>query len=1125
VLVSSAAVGSLAYLCLVALNAEIAMVSFGQRIANLSPEHRALLELRMRDGAASANSEQAIPHRGDRGPCPLSFGQQRLWFLNQLEPDNPAYNQPKALRLSGALRTDLLRQALTALVDRHHVLRTRFTAVDGSPVQVVGAHRLVELPLIDLSDVPAAECEAELQRQIVAITQRPFDLALDLMLRAALFRLGAEEHLLLLVTHHIASDAWSKSILYQDLAAFYEALAAGKPAVLPALSIQYADFACWQRQLMQGESLQSQLAYWKQQLRDAPPMLELPTDRPRPGMPGHCGAREPVALPPALSQALGALSQREGTTLFMTLLAGFYVLLHRYTGQDDLVIGSPVAGRSRVETERLIGFFLNTLVLRIRLAGNPSFRELLQRVRAVTLDAYSHQSLPFEMLVEEMQAERLRSRSPLHQVTFTLRNIPAALPEISGLKIREVDIDSRTAKYDLTLLLTEDAGALRGWLEYDTDLFEAATIRRLLSHYQALLEGIVADPDRRLANLPLLTEVERQQLLVDWNCTEADYPKEACIHSLFEAQVERTPEAVAVVFAEQELTYRALNSRANQLAHYLRGLGVGPETRVGICLERSLAMVVGLLGILKAGGAYVPLDPEYPKERLAFLLEDSQVAVLLTQQRFRAELPAYPGPVVCLDAGWDLLAEQSTANVHFKVSAENLAYLIYTSGSTGTPKGVAIPHRGVVRLLFGVQYAELNSSHTFLQLSPLSFDASTFELWGSLLHGARCVLFPGRFPLPHDLGRVLAEYRVSTLWLTASLFNMVMDEAPDILQGIRQLLIGGEALSVSHVQRALERLPATQIINGYGPTESTTFTCCYPIPRTGGDFELSIPIGRPIAQTQVYVLDRHLQPVPVGVPGELYIGGAGLARGYLNQPELTAQRFLANPFGTEPGARLYRTGDRVRWRPDGCLEFLGRLDQQVKLRGFRIELGEIEAVLGQHPQVRQAVVLLREDRPGDPWLVAYLVPAAEARLTREDVRRFLGQKLPEYMLPAAVVFLAGLPRTSNGKLDRRALPAPQHESPALDAGERRPRTPVEERLAALWAETLGLEQVGLHENFFALGGHSLLATRVTSRVRQAFGVELPVRALFEAPTVAGLAVAVVEQLLAQAESSARAWPF
>jgi amino acid adenylation domain-containing protein len=1044
-----------------------------------------------------------------------------LWFLHQLEPDSPAYNQPKALRLSGALRIDLVQRALTALVDRHEVLRTTFTAVDGSPVQVVRATRPVELPLSDLSGVPIAEREAELQRRILAISRRPFDLARDPMLRAALLRLDAEEHLLLLVTHHIASDAWSKTVLYQDLAAFYEALAAGKPAVLPALPIQYADFACWQRQRLQGEALQSQLAYWKQQLRDAPPLLELPRDRPRPAVQGDRGAREPVTLSAALSQALGALSQREGTTLFMTLLAGFYALLHRYTGQDDLVIGSPVAGRSRVETERLIGFFLNTLVLRLRVAGNPSFRELLQNVRRVTLEAYTHQGLPFEMLVDEMQPERHRSRSPLHQVIFTLRNTPTALPEISGLKIREVDIDGRTAKYDLALLLMEEAGRLQGWLEYNTDLFEVATIRRLLGHYQTLLEGIVADPDRRLANLPLLTDAERQQLLIDWNRTKADYPKEACIHHLLEAQVECTPEAVAVVFAEQQLNYRELNTRANQLAHYLRGLGVGPETRVGLCLERSVEMVVGLLGILKAGAAYVPLDPHSPKERLAFLLGDSQAAVLLTQQRLLANLPTPQTPVVCLDTGWDLVSRHSAANPLADVSAQNLAYVIYTSGSTGTPKGVLVSHANLVHSTAARWIYYRDPVRSFLLLPSFAFDCSVAGIFWTLTQGGVLVLpaSASSVDVP-QLCSLIRAHRISHVLTIPSLYAAMLQEGrTEALPSLRTVIVAGESCPLGLVEEHRRRLGHASLFNEYGPTEGTVWSTVYHCDSHSP--ETSVPIGRPIANVEIYLLDEHLQPVPVGVPAELYIGGDGVACGYLNRPELTAERFIAHPFSAEPGARLYKTGDLVRWLPDGNLEFLGRLDQQVKLRGFRIELAEIEATLMQHPQVREAGVLLREDRPGDPRLVAYLVPAAEARLTGDEVRRFLGQKLPEYMVPAAVVFLPGLPQTSNGKLDRRALPAPQPERPALDASEPRPRTPVEERLAALWAEVLGLEQVGLHDNFFALGGYSLLATRVTSRVRQAFGVELSVRALFEAPTVAGLAVAVVEQLLVQAESSTR----
>ncbi len=958
------------------------------RLTNLSPAKRALLELRLKTKGTAAPSEQTIPRRPTCDPAPLSFAQQRLWFLNQMEPESPAYNQPKAIRLIGSLDVNALQKALDQIIARHEVLRTTFVSVDGMPLQVIADSRAVALPVIDLGAESEAARDAEVKRLLAETIRRPFDLSRDLMLRALLLRLHEAEHILLLVTHHIASDGWSTGVLHRELSALYQAFAAGEPPRLPELPVQYADFAVWQRQWLQGKTLDAQLAYWKKQLKLVP-ALELPSDRPRPLVQSFRGGRQFLVLSKDLSEGLKSLSRREGVTLFMILLAAFHTLLHRYTGQDDITVGSPIAGRTRAEIEGLIGFFVNTLVLRTDLSGNPSFRQLLDRVREVALGAYAHQDLPFEKLVEELQPERNLSHSPLFQVMFALQNVPRVAIELPGLTLSSMTVDSGTAKFDLFLSLHEETEALRGSLEYNTDLFDDATIHRMLNHFENLLKAVVANPDQRISGLALLTEGERHQVLVEWNATATDYPKDKPIHELFEAQAERSPDAVAVVFPltssghgkDKQLTYRELNIRANTLAHRLKKLGVGPEVRVGICVERSLEMVVGLLGILKAGGAYVPLDPAYPKERLAFMLEDAQVSVLLTQERLVKELiedrrskgdgdsrssildPRFQ--VICLDADWELITKESEENPIGGATADTLAYLIYTSGSTGTPKGVEVLHRGIVRLLFGVDYVELNATGTFLQLAPLAFDASTLEIWGALLHGARLVLSPEKILTHQELSHIIQKQGVSTLWLTASLFNSVIDDVPDALSGIRQLLIGGEALSFPHVQRGLELLPSTQIINGYGPTESTTFTCCYRIPKQMDKAVTSVPIGRPITNTQVYLLDHQLNPVPIGVPGELYIGGDGLARGYLNQPELTAEKFIPDPFNNEVGARLYKTGDRARYLPDGNIEFLGRIDCQVKIRGFRIELGEIEAVLGQHPAVRQAVVLAREDVPGD----------------------------------------------------------------------------------------------------------------------------------------------------------------
>lgn len=712
----------------------------------------------------------------------------------------------------------------------------------------------------------------------------------------------------------------------------------------------------------------NQLAYWKQQLADLP-ILQLPTKKSRSPMQTFGGARQCLALPQTLSEAIAKLSHKEGVTIYMTLLAAFKTLLYRYTGQTDIVVGTVTAGRNQPEIEQIIGCFVNTLVVRTNLKDNPTFQQLLERVREVTLEAFAYQDLPFEKLVKELQPERNLGQNPLFQVAFVLH------PPMSGvdsmLNWSKLDIDTETVKLDLTLELEERPEGLVGRFEYSKDLFDADTIERMVGHFLTLLEGLVANPEQKIAELPLLTEFERQQLAA-WNNTETDYPKDACINQLFEEQVERSPDAIALVFEKEQLTYKELNQRANQLAHHLRNLGVGPEVLVGICVERSLEMVVGLLGILKAGGAYVPLDPAYPPERLAFMLEDASVPVLLTQARLVKSLPKHQGRIVCLDTDWEIIERQSDENLSLQVRSDNLVYVMYTSGSTGRPKGVSVIHQGVVRLVKDTNYANLSAEEVFLQLAPISFDASTLEIWGSLLNGAKLVIMPPHTPSLQELGQAIREYRITTLWLTAGLFHMMVDQQLKDLKQLRQLLAGGDVLSVPHVQKVLQKLKGCHLIDGYGPTENTTFTCCYRITEASL-IGHSIPIGRPIANTQVYILDAQLQPLPIGVPGELYIGGAGLARGYLNRPELTSDRFIPNPFSNKSGSRLYKTGDLARYLPDGNIEFLGRIDHQVKIRGFRIELGEIEAVLSQHPDVQESLVINREDASGNQRLVAYII--------------------------------------------------------------------------------------------------------------------------------------------------------
>jgi len=1069
-----------------------------------------IISLLSQNKISANDTDRTIVPVSEKRDIPLSFPQEQLWFLNQLDPNNVSYNEIFALRFLGLLNLVALEQSLNKIVERHAALRTNFTTVNGQPVQVIAESLILTVPVIDLSNLPASDREIEVQRLATEQAQKPFNLVSDPLIQATVLKLTETEHIFLLRTHHIVWDGWSLGIMFRELAAFYNDLC----QELPPLPTQYPDFAVWQRQQLTGEVLDSLQTYWQEQLLDAPPLLELPTDRARGVTQTFRGKHYRFFISKPLTEALIDLSRREKVTLFMMLLTAFQTLLYRYTGQDDIVVGSPIANRDRAEFKDLIGYFVNTLVLRTCLAGNPSFEDLLSRVRKVTLGAYAHRELPFEKLVEILQPERSLSYTPLFQVMFMLLD---ELPEIQmeGLRVSPLAVETGMARTDLVLCVEKTASGLIGEWEYNTDLFDDGTIARMTDHFQTLLEGIVANPKQTISELPLLTPAERHQLLGEWNNTWAEYPFDKCIHQLFEEQVERSPDAVAVVFEESQLTYRELNARANQLAHYLCERGVGPEVLVGLCVERSLEMLVGLLGILKAGGAYVPLDPMYPSERLAFMLKDSAVPVLLTQEKLVEKLSQHSARVICLDSNWAEIHQHSNSNVANQVTPDSLAYVMYTSGSTGQPKGVSVIHRGVVRLVKENNYANFSPEEVFLQLAPISFDASTLEIWGSLINGARLVVMPSHTPSLQELGQALKHYQITTLWLTAGLFHLMVDERLDDLRKVRQLLAGGDVLSVPHVEKLLHQLNGCILINGYGPTENTTFTCCYPItdPSQIGN---SVPIGRPIANTQVYLLDIQMQLVPIGVRGELYIGGEGLARGYLNRPSLTEEKFIPNPFSDELGSRLYKTGDTARYLPDGNIEYLGRIDNQVKIRGFRIELGEIEAVLSQHPGVRETAVIARDFVAGDKQLVAYVVPHQQPAPAISGLRHFLKQQLPDYMVPGAFVVLEALPLTPNGKIDRRALPALEKRS-EQEESKVAPRTPIEEMLASIWSNILSINSVGIRDNFFELGGHSLLATQVISRVRDTLTVELPLRSLFEAPTIAEFAERV-ENLLKNGQS-------
>jgi amino acid adenylation domain-containing protein len=1082
------------------------MDNLSQRIAGLSPAKRALLELRLQQTGASVKREPIIKPRANRGWARASFAQQRLWFLDQLEPGQASYNVPRAMHLRGALNVKALQATLAEIVRRHEVFRTHFSDVDGDLRQITRDEVEIPLTVIDLARVPEAERETHAAQLAKEEAARPFNLNTGPVIRTTLLRLSDEEHILLLTTHHIVSDAWSSAILFRELGELYEAFANGTATTLAPLTVQYADFAEWQRDWLQGETLEEQLSYWKQQLEGVTGVLALPLDYPRPAAPTFQGAYKSLALSPRLSSQLVDLSKREGATVFMTLLAAFQTLLYRCTGEEDFVVGSPIAGRNRGEIEDLIGFFVNTLALRADLSGNPTFRQLLQRVKETAIGAYAHQDLPFEKLVEELDPERDLGRNPLFQVMFQYQEATEPRFQSQDLKLSWLETSTDAAKFDLTLAVVAEAESLNCFIEYSTDIFKGETIERLLGHYAMLLEGIVSNPNESIGTLVLMTETERREVITVGRGEVAAFPREQDIQDLFEQQVERTPNEVALVFGNERLNYRELNARANQLAHYLREQGVGPEMRVAIRVERSPEMTIGLLGILKAGGAYVPLEPSYPEERTAFMLEDSGASLLLTQERLIDSLPAARVLTVCLDRDWREISRQSDANPTHETTAENAAHVIYTSGSTGRPKGVVSAHRASVnRFAWMWRAYPFAAGEVCCQKTSLGFVDSIWEIFGPLLRGVPLVIIDDEsLKDPIRFVETLATHKVSRLVLVPSLLRVILESNEDLatrLTGLRYCVCSGETLPVELANAFREKLPYTTLINLYGSSEVAADVTCYEV--TGGDRLGSVPIGRPIANTQIYILDPKLQPVPLGVAGEIYVGGEGLARGYLNQPALTAEKFIANPFnGGE--SKLFRTGDLGRYLTDGNIEYHGRCDHQVKVRGFRIELGEIEAALKTHPAILQTVVIARDDARSEKQLVAYLV-AKETMPAIDELRAFLRRKLPDYMVPSAFLALESLPLTASGKVDRLALPTPDQNQ--IEARETfiAPRTPTEDVLATIWAETLGLARVGVNDDFFALGGHSLLVARIVARVREALRIELPLRTLFDASTVSALA--------------------
>jgi len=1072
------------------------------RVKNLSPEKRRLLEL------WNSKKMEILPIQkiGRGTPLPLSFAQQRLWLNEQINSNSVAYNKPCILRLQGELKVSALVAALEELVRRHEVLRTHFEVVDGQPMQVIDAPGALLVPLRDLSMMDAGEREAEAMRLAGKELEGKFDLARGPLLRANLLRLAERDHILLITMHHIVSDGWSMGIIMRELATLYVAYKEGRPSPLQELELQYADYAAWQRNWLQGTVLERLLGYWKNQLRQVP-ALDMPADYTRPPVPSSKAARVTVQLPLVLTDQMVRFSQKHGVTVFMTLLAGFQILLAKYCRQDDVAIGVDIANRKRLQLESLIGFFVNVLVLRCRLTAGSTFTQFVEQVRRTLLQAYEHQDLPFERLIQELAPERSLGQTPLVQAVLVFQNTPEVKGiELPALKVSSRDIGHGDVKFDLSLSLTPDPEGICGVLEYSTDLFAGERMERLSGHFVTLMEHAMSDPECLVDQISLLSANERRQLLLDWNKTEVVYPR-TFIHEAFEQQAEATPAAVAVKFNGRYLTYAALDHRANQVARYLRKLGVRPEVRVGICMERSLELIVGLLGILKAGGAYVPMDPEYPAERLAFMLQDSESRILLTRQQLISGLPRMDFQIIDLDAEWAEIAAQSTNSLDLKIAPDNLAYAIYTSGSTGTPKGAMNTHAAISnRLIWMQEEYRLNESDIVLQKTSISFDVSVWELFWPLMTGAALVLANPEGHRDSDyLINLIVNEQVTTLHFVPSMLRVFLQH-PKVNRctSLKRVLASGEALSPDLVSKHNICLRSS-LHNLYGPTEAAIDVTAWACPKQGSPHVVSI--GRPIANVQIYVLGPELQPVPAGVAGELYIGGIGLARGYLKRPAMTAERFLPDPFSDQQGQRLYSTGDKARWSFDGNLEFLVRMDEQVKIRGNRIEPGEIEATLMRHEAVKQVVVIVREDQPGDKKLVAYFVREESVpEPGAADLRSYMRRYLPEYMVPGMIVEMKKLPQTPSGKVDRKALPLPT--SPETNHNNfEEPVTAAERILASIWQRVLHVSRISRHDNFFELGGDSLLCFKVVTQAIQA-GIDITVPQMFQHQTLAGLAAAI-----------------
>ena len=1070
-----------------------------ERIKKLSPEKQALLFDALKDDALEIEGSRIVHQSRQETPIPLSFAQRRLWLLEQLKPGSRAYNEFSAIEILGSLNIQVLEQSLNEIVYRHEILRTIFPTLNGEPVQVITPTKCANLSVMDLSNLPKSKQDVELQRIADKESHYSFDLSHGPLHRLTLIRLNDEESILLIGAHHIILDGWSVDIFRRELIELYKAFIAGEPSPLPELPIQYSDFAIWQRQMLQKEVLEAHLNYWMQQLSNLPPLLQIPVANHHPEFETFRGARHYFKLGATLTRNLKALSRQENVTLFMTLLSSFQILLHRYTNQSDLPIGTTVANRNQPEVENLIGFFVNMLVLRGDLKGNPSVRQLLQRVKRIAIEAYDHSGLPFDYLVEALQPERSASYSPLFQVVFNLQNTPKQMVELPQLTLNTIELGSVTAKFDLTLSMEETSEGLQGYWQYNTDLFDTSTIKRMNDHLQVLMTEMVANPDKPIMTLPILTAKERKQIMVDWNQTDVWSPREQCIHNLFEVQVEKSPDSIAVVYENKTISYRELNSSANHVAHRLLALGVTSNTLVGICMDRSIEMIVSILGVLKAGAAYVPIDPSYPRERLAFIMKDANIVTILTQQKLLEVLPITNEQLIILDSE---ITEEDTAAPITNVTPDNLAYVIYTSGSTGTPKGVLVSHANLVHTTTARWEYYKKPVTNFLLLPSFAFDSSIAVIFWTLTQGGALILPTSTSSVDvFELCEIISLRQVSHLLAIPSLYLEILREAQEEqLVSLKTVIVAGEPCPARVINAHHKHISQTSLFNEYGPTEGTVWSTVYKCESQSA--LTSVPIGRPIANTQIYLLDSYLNPVPIGVVGEIYIGGDGVTAGYLNDSKLTGKQFISTSFTTK---RLYKTGDLARYQPDGNLEFLGRVDQQVKIRGFRVELGEVEMFLLQFPSVREAAVTVREDVEKQQRLVGYVSVNPKTQFSIEALKRFMTEKLPSYALPSEIEVLGRLPRLPNGKIDRTSLCIQQARHPEDSAPSVDEWTELEVSIAKIWKDILNIEIIKRHDNFFSIGGTSLSAIRVYNSLRQITNKPMAITDIFKHPTISSLA--------------------